>query len=149
MQKKRSVVKFSLKIILLSLNPKTYWFIKPQMMTTTLAIQVPPNRGWKWEFTIFTKTTMHPVYPPKILPIRCLRFSLGMNVISRRNWKQWLCKILGGRQRALWSMWKRWIFFTFNSATNFSNGVSTGGLESITWKRQIFSIRIKSRPHGK
>ena len=44
-KKKRSAEKFSLKIILLSLNPKTYWFIKPQMMTTTLAIQVPPNRG--------------------------------------------------------------------------------------------------------
>ena len=28
--------------------------------------------------------------------------------ITRRNWKQWLCKILGGKQGALWSMWKWW-----------------------------------------
>ena len=41
-KKERSEVKFSFRIIVLSFNPKTYLFITPQILTTTLAIQVPP-----------------------------------------------------------------------------------------------------------
>ena len=31
------------------------------------------------------------------------------NVFPKRNWKQRLCKILGGKQGTLWSRWKEWI----------------------------------------
>ena len=46
---------------------------------------------------------MHLVYPQNfaqpLFPI-----SLGTTVIPGRNWKQWLCKIQGGKQGVLWSV---------------------------------------------
>ena len=49
------------------------------------------------KFTIFTQTIMQLVYPPP--PKFCItiifNISLGMTVIPRRNWKRWLCKVLG------------------------------------------------------
>ena len=51
--------------------------------------------------------------PPTPLPKNFAQpsssISLGMTVIPRRNWKQWLCKTFGGKQDALWSMWKWWM----------------------------------------
>ena len=52
------------------------------------------------KFTIFTQTIMQLVYPPPPNPPRfCItiifNISLGTTVIPRRNWKQWLCKVLG------------------------------------------------------
>ena len=47
-----------------------------------------------------------PCVPPQILPNHCHRFPLGR---PRKNWKQWFCKILWGKQGVLWSMWKWWI----------------------------------------
>ena len=46
-----------------------------------------------------------PCLPPKILHNHCLSFFLE----QLRNWKQKFCKILGGKQGSLWSMWKWWI----------------------------------------
>ena len=50
-------------------------------------------------FTIFALPIIHLVYPLQILQKNCLNF-LGMIVMRRRNWKQWLCKILFGEAYA-------------------------------------------------
>ena len=45
---------------------------------------------------------MHLAYPPpKFCIIIVFDFSWDDCEIPRRNWKQWLCKILGGKQGAL------------------------------------------------
>ena len=67
------------------------------------------SRSWGMghfsKFTAFTQAIMYLVYPPKFAsPLSSI--SLGTTVIPRRNRKQWLCKILGGKQGALWPMWK-------------------------------------------
>ena len=46
---------------------------------------------------------MHLVYPPPP-PKFCITIVFGMTVKPKGNWKQWLCKILGGKQGTLWSM---------------------------------------------
>ena len=57
-----------------------------------------------------------PCLPPKILHIHCFQFLLGNTVVPRRNPRRWLCKIVGSKQDALWSM-SRWIFtFTWRFA---------------------------------
>ena len=47
-----------------------------------------------------------PYLPPKILHNLCFSFLLGYYSRPKRNWKQCLCKILGGKEGALWKMWK-------------------------------------------
>ena len=47
---------------------------------------------------------MHLVYSPQNFNCRTVVFLFSWN-----NFKQWLCKILEGKQGALWSMWKWWI----------------------------------------
>ena len=45
-----------------------------------------------------------PTLAPRILHNHCFQFSC-----PKRNPRQWLCKVLGSKQGALWSMWKWWI----------------------------------------
>ena len=59
-------------------------------------------------FTIFTQIIICTSFTPKYFAEPLSLITRGMTVKSRRNWKQWLCKILGGKQGTLWSMWKWW-----------------------------------------
>ena len=49
--------------------------------------------------------------PPRILH----NHSPGYNSRPKRNLRQWLCEVMGGKQGALWSMWKWWISYTLKS----------------------------------
>ena len=57
------------------------------------------------QFTIFTQTIMHLVYPENFA------YPLASICITEENWKLSSCKICrgGAKQGALWSMWKWWI----------------------------------------
>ena len=44
-----------------------------------------------------------PCLPPKILHNYSQQFTPGCYSRPKRNRRQWLCKILRGKQRALWS----------------------------------------------
>ena len=65
-------------------------------------------RTWRVHTSIHRFHIDHiaPCLPPKIWHNYCLLISLevGTTVVPRRNWKQWLCKLLGGKQGVLWSM---------------------------------------------
>lgn len=55
--------------------------------------------------TIFTETIMHLVYLPKFCIATVSNLSRVFRSHPKRNQSHWLCKILGGKQGALWSMW--------------------------------------------
>ena len=48
---------------------------------------------------------MHLVYLPKFCIAIVSNFSWVFHSRPKRNQRQWLCKIWGGKQGALWSMW--------------------------------------------
>ena len=55
-----------------------------------------------------------PPPPPPPAPEFCITIvsnSTGYYSRPMRNPRQWLCKVLGDKQGALWSMWKWWIVF--------------------------------------
>ena len=63
--------------------------------------------GFQWELRELSSVIHHfhidhnaPCLPSNILN--------GTTVIPRRNWEQQFWKILGAKQGAFWSLWKRW-----------------------------------------
>jgi len=62
------------------------------------------------QFTIFIWIKTKLVYPPKFSIAVVSNFSRTKYYSSlKRNTRQNICKILGGKQGALWSMWKLWM----------------------------------------
>ena len=56
---------------------------------------------------------MHLAYPPKFCITIVFDFSWDDCEIPRRNWKQWLCKILGGKQGACIMVYVKMVACTF------------------------------------
>ena len=68
----------------------------------------------------------------------------------KRNRKQWLCKVLGGKQGELWSMWKWWIlclFLNFSYPCRpLSDGDDVGETRDKVTYPPTFQPLSKSRP---
>ena len=79
------------------------WYLHRRHRPTEVDKDVRSS-GTSKVFTIFTDPTiMHLVYPPKL----CITISLGTTAMPWRIWKQWLCKILRGKQGALWYVYMK------------------------------------------
>ena len=75
--------------------------------------------------------------PP--LPLKILHF-LWTTVIPRRNWKQWLCKTLEGKQSVLWAMSKWWVGLNKRTRLRFIFPAQPWSLRCVhvSWSKAVF-----------
>ena len=69
-----------------------------------------------------------PNLPPKFYKNIVFNFSWVLTY-RKKSQRQWLCKILGGKQGALWSLWKQWMELLSNIAIKTINKL----LQLVTW----------------
>ena len=87
-------------------------------------------------------TTRSLIIPSKSLHNQYLQF-LRATVIPRRNWRQWLCKIVGGKQGVLWERWNSQCHHLLKTARGLFKTCSAWDLfvlASIVFKKRICSI---------
>ena len=85
-------------------NKMNYYMILANCLPTPSLIQQSPFSH---------RPIMHLVYPPKFCKTIVSNFSWVLQ-LSQEKSKTMVCKILGGKQSALWCMWKWWINTSFS-----------------------------------